>query len=343
MAWSQKMSQLNEVLADLYYTQASIIRVVQISDLRPSDMNLSGSAMQIWNSVIDEAEKRGKLDRLIESAHSDYPNNPFLISAKSSAEINYSLQPNIDDVSVWKEPDRSELEVLTFEKSTLLPISFLEMGILKSKAVAKIEIKTGNMIDVGTGFLFKVPEIEGLYFMTNHHVIRNQSKFRNTTILFNFELDMDGNSKKSESFMIKSKGVFMTSPIAELDVTICELEDPYNILAQFGYLELNEIEVPKNEFVNIIQHPGGQWKQLSIYHNIVTNSEDRIIQYLTDTLKGSSGAPVFNSDWQVVALHHSGGDLKEGELPLPFGFKSRNEGIRINQIIKFFKEKLTAV
>ena len=79
-------------------------------------------------------------------------------------------------------------------------------------------------------------------------------------------------------------------------------------------------------------------KQISLYHNIVTNTNERVVQYLTDTLKGSSGSPVFNSDWEVVALHHSGGGNKPGEPELPEGIKSRNEGIFINKIIQFVKD-----
>lgn len=69
-----------------------------------------------------------------------------------------------------------------------------------------------------------------------------------------------------------------------------------------------------------------------------TNSNERVVQYLTDTLKGSSGSPVFNSDWEVVALPHSGGGNKPGEPELPKGIKSRNEGIFINNIIQFVKD-----
>jgi V8-like Glu-specific endopeptidase len=43
---------------------------------------------------------------------------------------------------------------------------------------------------------------------------------------------------------------------------------------------------------------------------VVLVGEGRV-QYLTDTLPGSSGSPVFDADWNVVALHHSGGWLKE--------------------------------
>lgn len=342
MAWTQKMAQLNDALADLIYTHQGITALAQDSGIKPAWINFSGNAQEIWNSVINEANKRQKVEALISAALAKFPDNPFLVAASSTETINYSLQPDIDTISTWAIPSASELEALTMEKSTLLPISFLETGIIKSRAVAKIEIKTGTIVDVGTGFLFQVPTVEGLYFMTNHHVIRNQSKLGSTKIVFNFELDSVGNSKTSETFKIKENGLWLTSPVKELDVTICELEDPDRHLDRYGYLELREIDIPKFDFVNIIQHPGGQWKQLSIYHNIVTSSNDRIIQYLTDTLKGSSGAPVFNSAWDVVALHHSGGELKNGEAPLPFGFKSRNEGIRINQIISFLKNNISS-
>lgn len=79
-------------------------------------------------------------------------------------------------------------------------------------------------------------------------------------------------------------------------------------------------------------------KQISLYHNIVTHTNERIVQYLTDTLKGSSGSPVFNSEWEVVALHHSGGGSKSDEPALMDGLKIRNEGILINKIIQFFKD-----
>ena len=105
------------------------------------------------------------------------------------------------------------------------------------------------------------------------------------------------------------------------------------------YWPIQVFLISKNDFVNIIQHPGGEFKQISIYHNIVTNTNDRVVQYLTDTLKGSSGSPVFNSDWDVIALHHSGGGSRPGEPALPAGFKSRNEGIYINRIVDFVKNK----
>lgn len=53
------------------------------------------------------------------------------------------------------------------------------------------------------------------------------------------------------------------------------------------------------------------------------------------TMKGSSGSPVFNSNWNIVALHHSGG-VKRVSESLIAESKYRNEGIHINKIIDFF-------
>jgi V8-like Glu-specific endopeptidase len=71
-----------------------------------------------------------------------------------------------------------------------------------------------------------------------------------------------------------------------------------------------------------------------MYHNLVTYSDDKIVQYLTDTEPGSSGSPVFNSQWQVVALHHSGGMLED---PVSKKLLLRNEGININLVIEGIK------
>jgi V8-like Glu-specific endopeptidase len=55
------------------------------------------------------------------------------------------------------------------------------------------------------------------------------------------------------------------------------------------------------------------------------------VHYLTDTLKGSSGSPVFNSNWEVVALHHRGGWLAEpGSKRMVY----RNQGIAIGVVLR---------
>jgi V8-like Glu-specific endopeptidase len=63
----------------------------------------------------------------------------------------------------------------------------------------------------------------------------------------------------------------------------------------------------QGEFVNIIQHPSGhQPKALALCDNQLVDVLDSCLHYQTDTAPGSSGAPVYNDQWEVIALHHSG-------------------------------------
>jgi len=59
------------------------------------------------------------------------------------------------------------------------------------------------------------------------------------------------------------------------------------------------------------------------------------VQYLTDTLPGSSGSPVFDKDWRLVALHHSGGWIPEpGSRDRVF----RNQGIHVDRVIEVLNQ-----
>lgn len=341
MAWNKKLTQLNDVLGELVFRQERIETHIKEAGMKPQHINFSGTAYDIWNSVIGEANKNHQIDDLISTMLKRYPKDPYLIAASKKEKINYSLDPDIN--TFWQDPtdsDIEEFEKLTLNSNTLLPINFLTRGIQCSRPIAKIEIIRGiSDIDVGTGFLAKIKGIDELFFVTNYHVIYEKEDIKITNVLFDYERDVRGNVKNHKTFKIDSNSYWWLSNTINLDVCICKLEATDKELEEFGYLELEKAKVKKNDFVNIIQHPGGQYKQISLYQNIVTHTDKRVIQYLTDTLKGSSGAPVFDSNWNVVALHHSGGKRRPGEPPLPMNAKSRNEGIQINKIIDFIKKK----
>ncbi|PIF45482.1 trypsin-like peptidase [Chryseobacterium sp. 52] len=329
-----KLTQLTDVLSDLVPIKDSIPKYVRDAGLKIQHIDTTGSAMNVWNNVLHEADKHHVVDEVVRAVLNIYPENPFLKAALSEQEIDYTLDKDVNPI--WHKFENLQLEKLTMEQSTLLPINFLAKGVIKSKAVAKVEIdKGGNMVGKGTGFLIKVKGIDDLFFITNYHVLPDKDKIDKIRIVFDFELDVNDNSVASKSFYIDEEGPWYSSGIHELDTTVCKLKDDENQLKNYGFLELGHTDLPEDKFVNIIQHPGGEMKQISLYHNIITYSDERIVQYLTDTLKGSSGSPVFNSRWEVIALHHSGGEKRNGEVELPKGFKSRNEGIVINPIVEF--------
>lgn len=59
------------------------------------------------------------------------------------------------------------------------------------------------------------------------------------------------------------------------------------------------------DFVTIVQHPGGQKKQVALRDNRIVDVFDAFLHYAADTELGSSGSPVFNDQWELVALHHA--------------------------------------
>jgi endonuclease G len=80
-----------------------------------------------------------------------------------------------------------------------------------------------------------------------------------------------------------------------------------------------------------VQHPEGQKKQVALRDNRIVDVLDNFLHYEADTQPGSSGSPVFNDQWDLVALHHA-------SVPAPdhpeLG-KFVNEGIRVSRLLAF--------
>jgi endonuclease G len=105
---------------------------------------------------------------------------------------------------------------------------------------------------------------------------------------------------------------FLTSK--EHDFTLVAVTDPVGDnppIDSFGWHVLLEVQgkIRIGDPVNIIQHPNGDEKAIVVHNSHLlhlengTNSE-QFCWYSGDTNWGSSGAPVFNNRWEVVALHH---------------------------------------
>ena len=154
-------------------------------------------------------------------------------------------------------------------------------------------------------------------------------------VWFNYQKTVQGTDGQVAEFALDPGEAFATSPLeGGDDWTAVRVKGDPN--SQWGALDLTDIVVSVNEFVNIIQHPSGLPKQIAIYHNVVAYADDRRVQYLTDTMPGSSGSPVFDSQWRVVALHHSGGWFVEPGTSKVF---FRNEGISARVLAQGLKQQ----
>lgn len=97
----------------------------------------------------------------------------------------------------------------------------------------------------------------------------------------------------------------------------------------WGYLQLPpSITYAVGEHLNIVQHPQARRKEVALQKNNITNIYTNRIRYTTDTEPGSSGSPVFNNQWDLVAIHHAAGEWDPAT-----GLWLSNEGMRMDKIV----------
>jgi endonuclease G len=191
-----------------------------------------------------------------------------------------------------------------------LAIGFFEKGTCASRAVCRIATNIGGgRHGYGTGFLV-TPSL----LITNNHVLRSEDDAKRSFAEFNYQLTDSGTPLPVERFCLKPDIFFLTDK--DLDFALVAVEPRSAAgaaLASFGYCPLIAAEgkIIVRDPVNIVQHPKGELKQIAIRNNTLLDLPedpglDRFAHYETDTEQGSSGSPVFNDQWEVIALHHSG-------------------------------------
>lgn len=229
-------------------------------------------------------------------------------------------------------------------ESDLTSVNYLDRGRKAAAAVCRIRVPAKGGEWYGTGFL-----VGPRLLMTNHHVLGTPGEASQAEAEFGYEHDIDGVLQKPIQFNLCPHEIFFTD--ADLDVTfvsVASLSDGATPLDRFGWFPLLPLSGKSvdHEWVTIIQHPGGGPKQISIRssrivvlpHAVAGVNLENFIHYLTDTEPGSSGAPVVNDQWQVVALHHKAVPAPETKPNAPTEWIG-NEGIRVSAIYRMLEER----
>jgi endonuclease G, mitochondrial len=264
------------------------------------------------------------------------------------------LNTSAEAVSALAVEDTNAFDEVVFERilgqKDLMNVNFLEKGSVVARTVGKIVLKNslGGVAGYGTGFL-----ISPSLLMTNNHVLRDVRDAAFSHVEFDNQLDLAGTLLKSTIYKLDPDTFFATS--IQLDVTVVALGPTVNSqkVSPIVWNKLIESEgkVMIGEYMNIIQHPEGRPKEFSFRANQLTDVLPQFLHYETDTEPGSSGSPVFNDQWEVVALHHSGVPKKnaagkilnrKGQLWTPAMGENQiewiaNEGVRISTISQYLK------
>jgi hypothetical protein len=297
------------------------------------------SAYAVWTEILSEAAKHGLVRQLVQQAYDRLaitsPVRSFLKALLAEmpppldAEGNY---PGPGSGFLYADDTITEPEALLYTDDLTLftsevpaLIATLTKLVQLAPAVCRLTVEVSGQRQYGTAF-----RIGPKLLLTNWHVLYEQrSHHKATAVLaeFGYEAEVTNTGCVAVHCDVTSIQASQTNDWAIIQSAEA-LGDEWPIIP------LKRLAMPQlRSATYIIQHPGGSAKRLGYVRNQVSYANDRVVQYLTDTQGGSSGAPVFNVAGEVIAVHHSGGQPHTllGKAPL-----KKNEGILVSRILEDF-------
>lgn len=219
-----------------------------------------------------------------------------------------------------------------------LAVRYLEGGYVAQRTVGRVVIRgsDGRVAGYGTGF-FVSPRL----LLTNHHVLPSAAVAASSTLELNFQRSLDGGPMQIAEVRLDPDGFFLADK--SLDFALVEVVGAPAASAPFGWCRLTSAQgtVVVGECVSIVQHPAGREKEVVLRENKLVDIADPGLHYVTDTEPGSSGSPVFNDQWEVIALHHASvpdSRVTPGDAPAAAEAAFVNEGIRISRILAYLDQ-----
>ena len=221
-----------------------------------------------------------------------------------------------DDGFDWHGPaDPQTRKAILDPEQNLKKIWYLERAVEVSRSVGRVLFPNGRSF--ATCFLV-APKL----ILTNHHVFSVPEDIIGVRIQFNYREQYGGRLAKPNEYTCDSN-IFITDKT--LDFTLVGLTEQ----AKPAYLRLHHGDnTVRGSHIAIIQHPGGSPLQVAMRDNSLVYDDTSTIEYLTNTDYGSSGAPVFNDKWNVIALHSQ--RVKDPNSDAWY----RNRGTKIEAIVR---------
>jgi endonuclease G, mitochondrial len=272
-----------------------------------------------------DVSRMNQVDRLLDGS---VPLEIWLANATRltvEAESHATLQAALDKVSTEAsgEPDVppdgfGEMPEAVVHQDDTVAYDFLRLGWEAGSAVARLRVpqfsggaprKVVNVDappHLGTGWLV-APEL----VVTNHHVVVARARAEMAGVS-DQDLRLQGAGATAE-FGFDGDGV-QTSETAFRELVAWDASLDYAILRLAAPSSRTPLQLAPDPLVltegdrfpvNIIQHPMGESKRVALRNNLVDRATERDLRYFTDTRPGSSGSPVLDDSWRVLALHRA--------------------------------------
>ncbi|MGW3071377.1 trypsin-like peptidase domain-containing protein [Kitasatospora sp. NPDC001132] len=315
--------ELRDLLASVHFRVNPVLELAQQAGIPPAAINWDQPMTLVWFDLITVARNQEKLRPLLERIAA----GPDVALATRIRELLAARpvlpapepEPPADTWAAFRDPDEQERQI--FRTSEFLDVAFLRRGAELATAVCRLLVTHADGSSCyGTAFRIS-PDL----LLTNHHVLHSGGRPAEAVeAWFGYEQDLDGRELTYRTVRCDA-GTAVGRP--EADWAVIRAADPLPEDALVVPLP-ERVSVAEGDRVCIIQHPHGLVKKLAARHNVVRHVDEQVVQYWTDTAYGSSGSPVFDERWQLVALHRrytrAGGRLSASEF--------RNEGLRIERV-----------
>ena len=210
-------------------------------------------------------------------------------------------------------------------------LRWYQTGLERCRAVARVE--NANEDGIGTGFVVAGKALhEALpdtVLVTNGHVVPEALDPADAVVVFR-GLDSDGSRQR---FRVVRRWWYEPSDTPGLDTTVLELDAyPEAVTPVPLARRLPNLAAKDPPRAYLIGHPRGlEQPQFSLQDNLLLDYDETLLHYRSPSEPGSSGSPVFDSEWQLIGVHHAGG-FDRPRLRNQGGSYAANEAISLPAI-----------
>ena len=341
---------LNEALVDAFDLQ-SLSTMLEFGmgarlDNIVAPANLNYTAFEL----IGYYNRRDQVEKLVQAAWRFNPTNGQLYEVAQSLGKATQMTTHIGEKVTPLEA--GELEKLVRRRVLKMPARETREQMMRVEGrmcVVERRLEGGRGEALGSGFLIGPDAV-----LTNYHVVNNYlqgNQAQNLQVRFDAGPRQDRIRQAGEGVTFGVDEIPLAAPYTdgdplnlqkapaenELDFAILLLSEaagnarvggvagPGQVVVERGWMAMPEGDpvVEAGDPLIIYQYPGGRELMMAIDTEAVveTKWDDMRLRYRNNTEPGSSGSPVFDMEWKLMALHHAG-----GPGPEPANF---NQGIPI--------------
>jgi hypothetical protein len=263
-------------------------------------------------NLIEWAQSQGRLEELVTAARVENPGNPDLRDLADLFKPPEARQPSQATAgsSAGTSPTLTQFVVDQHNKFLDGEAWRLRMSAAEA-AVCRIELPAGQAR--GTGFLLAPDGVMTCYFVVSE-VLEGRTSGKDIVLRFDYRTDASGAvTYPGVEYHLAHDWLIDSSPIEQLDYALLRVagmpgSDPVDGRADAplrGWLTVKSHNLEPGQPLAVIQHAQGEPRKIAIASNaiVAADTETHRVTYRINTEPGSSGAPCFNQDWELVAMH----------------------------------------